>query len=260
MDSTESNSPSNSMEDTDTFLQKFQKWYEPNYHLPLLATTCGIGIIANALNVVVLTRKRMRSPANVILCSMNIVMLFHIILLLFNLVIDHLNTDSSPFPNTSTYLNMMMRLICYNLASVMHIAILMHSAVLAMLRYVAVRFPMMIAVHSIKKAVISLMATYALTVGLIIPSFLCSSVVEKEWQFEYENETYFVNAYTIEISTLANEHAILRDFYWYIGTGARLLPCFLLIVVACLTHGKMKHVVAKRQLMCTGVNRYEYSN
>lgn len=69
------------------FFQRFAAAYEP-IHLPLSVMICLFGVVANTLNVIVLTRRSMASPTNVLLTGLSAAQLFllmnYLLLLTFN--------------------------------------------------------------------------------------------------------------------------------------------------------------------------------
>lgn len=73
-------------------LKRFAATYDPA-HKPLTLVICIFGVAANALNIIVLTRKRMISPTNVLLTGLSVnqllLLLSYLSLLLFNFLLEN---------------------------------------------------------------------------------------------------------------------------------------------------------------------------
>ncbi|OZC12075.1 hypothetical protein X798_00594 [Onchocerca flexuosa] len=206
-------------------------FYRP-IHTYLSIIICILGAMCNFCNIVVLTRKRMRTPVNMILSAMaccDTVVLFS------NLIYTTHYTFANCHPEQWSY-GWAIFLVCHaHLSLIGHSSSIWLSVMLALIRYLTLRSRKKVNVlqidlrHSYKAiAFVVLFVTLMNT-----PNFLAYKIFEMRLS-ETCNTTDIGNldafAYIPGVSDLALEaHCLIfRMAFWISGTIFKMIPCLLL--------------------------------
>lgn len=177
---------------------------------------CILGTIANLLNIVVLTRKEMRTPTNMILTGLAIADLL--------VMVDYVPFSYYMYLNKSkyTYSLAVFTLFHANFSQVCHTISIWLTVIIAVWRCIAIAYPQMNRVWcKMKNTVIVIIGTYIACPVVCIPQYFtynlrCRTV---------RNET----AYTV----YSDGSVLLRDIhYWIYGFLMKLLPCVLLTILS----------------------------
>lgn len=130
-----------SVEGEEGRLKSFSDAYG-SVHGPLVLGICVFGVAANLINVLVLSRRKLRQcPTNFLLCGLSIAQL----LLLLNFLCYSLYSSSlAPGPCSLPYKSfgwLAYLVLNVNVNVVLHSTALAHTTLLAVFRYLAVHFP-----------------------------------------------------------------------------------------------------------------------
>lgn len=220
-------------------------------HGPLVVALCVFGISTNLVNIIVLTRRHMIGPTNVLLTGLSVAQL----LLLINYLIytSYVIMDTLCNRATKTYGWLSYLLLNVNLNLIFHTIGLVHTTMLAVFRYAAVAFPTkskkLVSVRGAKSVVLIAFAA----VPLVCSSFYPNSIVVQrnltnanftacpQWTADDE---YGQFVYGLRYS----DRETLRDYnFWFFGTVCKLLPCLLLVVLSALLVRELSLVRQRRE-------------
>lgn len=109
------------------------------FHGPLVVSICIFGITTNIVNIIVLTRRQMIGPTNVLLTGLSSAQL--VLLCNFLIYTIYVIMDNPCNRSTKTYVWLSYLLLNVNLNLVSHTIALVHTTSLAVFRYVAVAYP-----------------------------------------------------------------------------------------------------------------------
>lgn len=216
-------------------LRRFRSLYEP-YHGYLCTAICSFGILTNLINVVVLTKRQMRTSINVLLtgiafCDMGTMASYLIYIVHFVL------SDHACNPYLYTY-GWMFFLMCHVMLSIaLHTTTLWLSVVMAFIRNMTLRqarigSPWLRSDNTWKICAI----VYACVFVLCVPSVFSNGILP--WH-EYFNETCKHGnvdemernhrAYTIGVPL--ENCLIFTITFWLTGTLFKIIPCILLALL-----------------------------
>ncbi|XP_071082633.1 G-protein coupled receptor dmsr-1-like [Haliotis cracherodii] len=232
-------------------IEKFGTTYG-RIHGYLSIAVCIFGIISNALNIIVLTRKHMLSPTNYILTALAIAdmltMSTYPIMATYLYIISQPNCDEVKHPKEWMYFILFHNLFivtCHNMAMWLTVA-------LAVFRYIFVCIP--------SKAMTLCSAQRAkLTVGLIVivtiivccPNYVIYRVVDIGTT--YHNST---TCYWILETDFAHKHVWYTSFVkWVYGVVIKILPCILLVFLSTLLILAMQRAKRRRARLLGKVSR-----
>lgn len=232
-------------------LQTLDSRYKP-IHGYLAAIVCVFGVIANILNIIVLTRKNMMSATNIILTGLAIsdglTMAFYFPFALNEYVIH--GTQMSPDRNS---LESAKYTFCYAIASViLHSISIWLTVTLAVFRYVFIRFPRIGAQYcNVQRAKVAVI-TVALVVTIVcIPNCLIYTLKSgPASKFGFNNTN--ASIWWIDVKNKTEGDVILQKFnFWVQAVLVKLTPCFLLTVFSVLLVRTMQDAEKRRKKMMT---------
>lgn len=204
-------------------LQQFHSWYK-QYHGYLATAVCVVGIVANLLNIVVLTRKNMISSTNCILTGLavsdGLTMAVYLPFALWFYVLN--GTEANPRRNNVAAVRFML---FYAVSSVLvHTASIWLTVVLAVFRFIFIRFPYRAELCSLTKAKLSVLLTYFGTVVVCVPNLVTLTTVEDG-----------PGVWIVEFRTDTGLSRFLHDFnFWVQAIVVKLVPCVGLTMLSCL--------------------------
>ncbi|XP_064642578.1 G-protein coupled receptor dmsr-1-like [Lineus longissimus] len=216
-------------------LERFQQWYEHG-HGYCASIICVLGIIANGLNIIVLTRKNMISATNTILSALAVADgLTMLAYFPFAILYYCLNDRNSWGVN-----QFLLFYVCFSVLA--HSISIWLTVTLAIFRYLFIRYPR----HgqtlcSIERAKLSIILVFFATLLVCIPNFMGHNVKTMR---DENNETMYImsgrqDSYFYEI--------IGRVNFWMISVLVKLFPCFLLIVLSILLIRCMQEAELRRK-------------
>ncbi|GFN75866.1 sex peptide receptor-like [Plakobranchus ocellatus] len=231
-------------EESQTDLQRFQYAYR-HIHGIAAPIICVLGIIANCLNIVVLTRKNMISPTNVLLTwlaiSDGLTMMAYLPYVILNYHIYSLNS-AGPLSNA----RFIMFFAIFSV--IVHSISIWLTVSLAVFRYVFIRYPRRGAkLCSIYRAKLTVFIVCVVVTLVCIPN----SVSYTFHKTQSGNTTYWY----IDVRQDTPGYKFLKNFnLWIQAILVKLLPCLLLAVLSILLIKQMKDAEKRRKKLMNNSN------
>lgn len=227
-------------------LELFSDAYKPihGYAAPVI---CVLGIIANCLNIVVLTRKNMISPTNILLTwlaiSDGLTMMVYLPYVILNYHI---------YKNTTTPLANARYLMFFAIFSVVvHSISIWLTVSLAVFRYVFIRYPRRGAkLCSIHRAKLTVFIVCVVVTLVCIPNSVSYTFIGEPSEYNQNQTAWYIN---VRADTPGYE--FLKTFnLWIQATLVKLLPCLLLAVLSILLIKQMKDAETRRKKLMNKSN------
>ncbi|MFH4973598.1 hypothetical protein AB6A40_000307 [Gnathostoma spinigerum] len=223
----------------DCYLKRFSEVYD-EIHIPLSLAICAFGAISNVFNIIVLTRKRMRSPINILLAGLSFSqwMLASNYIGLLTVEYYRLRCYAMPWSYTFTW----YRLINVNFSVIFHTVAFAHSLAIAVFRYGALKWPIQASkyLHRSKPAIVATCAMWLIVPVICVPVFFTSQVgmIYIDYMNCSLNEMYDLNYST--------NGSLVRFVFWMFGIFVKLIPSALLslLLIALI---RTLHNVEKRR-------------
>ncbi|KAL3069334.1 hypothetical protein niasHS_018059 [Heterodera schachtii] len=235
-------------------LKTIKEFYQP-IHTYLSIVLCAVGTVCNVCNIVVLTRKKMRSPVNLILCAMaccdtvvlssNMVYTTHYTFVAFNNCV----------PKNWSYGWCVFLISHAHLSLVGHSSSIWLSVMLALIRYITLRRRgkaggVQIGVQHSYIAIASVVIFVSLMNG---PNFLTYKISEQTLDMtcgdlvvdQYRNHTAYVPG--VADVALEADCLVFRLAFWITGAVFKLFPCLLLTLLVSLLMRILREVRDNRQ-------------
>lgn len=221
------------VDDSVSALFTFHNWYN-FYHGYLACVVCVFGVVANIFNIIVLTRKNMQSPTNVLLTGLavsdGLTMAAYFPFALYFYVMEGKRTiHSARF------------LLFYAIFSVLvHSVSIWLTVTLALFRYIFIRYPrrgvILCSIHRAKLAIV--IVSFAVIV-VCLPTCLMYEVIpmtetSDQWVISIKRN-----------STLDN--IIEKTNFWSQAVLIKLVPCFMLTVLSIMLVKTMKDAEKRRK-------------
>ncbi|CAG5123995.1 unnamed protein product [Candidula unifasciata] len=231
-------------------LALFMTTYRPihGYAAPVI---CVLGIIANCLNIVVLTRKNMVSPTNVLLTGLaisdGVTMLVYLPYSVLNYHVFYSEETPSPLSNA----RFIMFFAIFSV--IVHSISIWLTVSLAVFRYVFIRYP---------RRGAKLCSTYRAKLTVFIVSVVVTLVcIPNSVSYTFHTVINNKNQTTwyIDVRMDTPGYQFLKTFnLWIQATLVKLLPCLLLAVLSILLIKQMKDAENRRKkLMNKGNSKAE---
>ena len=227
-------------------LKDFGNWYK-DYHGYMATIVCILGIIANILNIVVLTRKNMISATNCILTGLAIsdglTMVAYLPFALRFYVLY--GTSPTPERNTLGAIRFMLFYACFSV--VVHTVSIWLTVTLAVFRYIFILYPRRGGVLcSLKRAKIAVFLVYVVTLIVCIPNFVTITV--QGHATDSTNGTIYVWIVAFKLDS-ATDRFVYNFNFWIQAILVKLLPCTgLAILSALLVKTMQDHEKRKKKL------------
>ena len=223
-------------------LEAFSNWYRP-LHGYLAAIVCAFGIIANILNIVVLTRRNMISATNCILTGLAVsdgltmVAYFPFALRFYCLY----GTEPTAERNNLGAIRFLLFYACFSV--VVHTVSIWLTVTLAVFRYIFIKYPRQgTELCSLQRAKIAVFLNFIVTLIVCIPNFVTITV-----QGERENddsEVLWVVGFKLKTKT---DRFIYNFNFWIQAILVKLVPCVGLTILSILLVRTMKQAEERRQ-------------
>ncbi|KAI1722870.1 serpentine type 7TM GPCR chemoreceptor srw domain-containing protein [Ditylenchus destructor] len=233
-------------------------FYRP-IHTYVSIVLCALGAVCNFCNIVVLTRKQMRTPVNMILTAMaccDTVVLFS------NLVYTTHYTFvafANCHPRHWSYGWAMFLIAHAHLSLVGHSSSVWLSVMLAMIRYMTLRRRgKMTGVQiGLKHSYIAIASVILFVSIMNAPNFLTYKIMElglNETCVITDESVRYASAYVPGVSDMAVEAdcLVFRLAFWISGTVFKVLPCLLLTLLVSLLTKILDEVQENRQRLLRG--------
>ncbi|XP_060078483.1 G-protein coupled receptor dmsr-1-like [Ylistrum balloti] len=230
-------------------LQKFEDWYKP-IHGYLAAIVCVFGVIANILNIVVLTRKNMQTSTNVILTGLAIsdgaTMAAYFPWVLWMYIIY--GTDVSPKRDTLECAHFQMWYAIFSV--IVHSISIWLTVTLAVFRYIFIRFPRRGTRYcNIQRAKLAVVIVVVVVIIVCIPNSVnyeiydgVASVVVPESRWGNETIYWVTHKKTTQFQVFINKFN-----FWVQALLVKLLPCVMLTVFSFLLVKTMRDAEKRRK-------------
>ncbi|XP_025082834.1 sex peptide receptor-like [Pomacea canaliculata] len=222
---------------TPSDLEEFCAWYR-TIHGVAAPIICALGIVANCLNIVVLTRKNMVSPTNVLLTGLAIsdglTMAAYFPYAILNY---HIYLRDSPLANAKYIMFFAI------FSVIVHSISIWLTVSLAVFRYIFIRYPRRGAkLCSIQRANITIAVVCVIVTAVCIPNSVSYYLVEN--RMEGSN----TSLWGIDVRGDAPGYIFLQSFnLWIQAILVKLLPCFLLAILSILLIKQMKDAERRRK-------------
>ncbi|XP_053687716.1 G-protein coupled receptor dmsr-1-like [Sabethes cyaneus] len=213
-----------------------------NVHGIVCLLVCTFGSIANVLNIVVLTRREMRSPTNAILTGLAIADLL--------VMLDYLPYAiyMSPYTKFSREERLTYSWSWYVafhsiFAQICHTISIWLTVTLAVWRYIAVAYPQKNRIWcGMTNTLIAITSSYVICPLLGIPLYLSFSIKSHVELLDISGNPYKamnneparnVTLYRMLTSELAEKHpALLNINFWIYSVVIKLIPCIALTILS----------------------------
>ncbi|ESO91469.1 hypothetical protein LOTGIDRAFT_105773 [Lottia gigantea] len=217
-----------------TNLELWANWYRHvhGYAAPIV---CIFGVVANILNIVVLTRKNMISPTNVILTGLAVSDGLTMAVYFIYAILSHHIYVNRPTPLTHAQFVMF-----YAIFSVIaHSISIWLTVALALFRYIFIRCPRRGGkLCSIDRAKLTVVIVSFVTTVVCIPNAVSYQIVDQG-----NGSSWYVDVK----KTTATEIILTRFNFWIQAMLVKLIPCFLLTILSILLVKTMKDAEKRRK-------------
>ncbi|KAK9302802.1 hypothetical protein QLX08_005296 [Tetragonisca angustula] len=224
-------------------LSSFHSYYS-QLHGWISLLVCIFGSIANVLNILVLTRREMRSPTNIILTGLAIADL--LVMIDYIPYVIHFYLYRRSRRDTFTYGWTIFVLFHSNFAQVCHTISICLTLILAVWRYVAVARPQQNREWcSYRRTILAILIAYVFCPVLCIPVYITTEMREQVeildsngMSIKGRNESFIGNTtnttlYFVQLTEMAENHAILKQLnFWVYSVVIKLFPCVILTIVS----------------------------
>lgn len=233
-------------------LMDFSNWYR-NYHGHLAAVVCIFGCIANAFNIIVLSRRNMFSATNCILTGLAIsdglTMLAYLPFALRFYVLY--GTEMSLERNSLSAVHFLLFYACFSV--VVHTVSIWLTVTLATFRYLLVKHPHHAArLCTLARAKTAVLLVYAVSLVVCVPNFATINVQGEVLRENRrgQNDTGELILWTVRFKQKTSVDRFLYSFnFWIQAILVKLLPCVGLTFLSVLLVRTMKRADAKRQTL-----------
>ncbi|KAH9418111.1 G-protein coupled receptor [Dermatophagoides pteronyssinus] len=200
-----------------------------NIHGYLSLVVCVFGIIANVLNIIVLTRKNMESPTNTILTGMAVSDLLVIASFLPYVIHNYIRTEV-PEEQMYNYGWAVFTLFHAHNTVLFHTISIWLTVLLAVWRFITVRTPLRTrSLLTIGRARLYILLVYLIVPIFCIPVFITFTIHPIPVINQHKN----ISIYTVDIVKLEGKnHELLEKItFWVFSVFMKLIPCGLLTCI-----------------------------
>ncbi|CAN7941625.1 unnamed protein product [Ixodes hexagonus] len=200
-------------------LGRFHEWYTGNLHGYLSMTVCIFGIVANVLNIIVLTRRNMVSPTNSILTGLAVADMLVIATYLPYTIQTHVLAS----PKRQSFAVAVFILVHAHVSVVFHTVSTWLTVTLAVWRFLAVSFPASSKEWcSMARARWAIVSVYLSCAVCCLPVYLSFTVHQAGPADEPSYKVDFSNI------TRANGALLQNLNFWTYSVLMKLVPCVAL--------------------------------
>lgn len=235
-------------------LKQFEAFYRP-IHGYLAASICIFGVVANVLNIVVLTRKNMMTSTNVILTGLAISDGL-IMALYFPFAIGlYILNGAEPSPSRDTYQLAQFQLAYAIMSVLVHAVSIWLTVTLAVFRYVFIRFPRRgVRLCNIKRAKTACVSVVAAVLFICMPNCLMYEIVYSHNITLADGSILNGTLYYVHPRSSTPFWEVLKNLnFWTQAIFIKLLPCFLLTIFSLLLLKTMKDAERRRNRLLNNV-------
>ncbi|CAB3400397.1 unnamed protein product [Caenorhabditis bovis] len=229
----------------DCYIQTFSMNYD-EIHIPLSISICLFGAASNVFNIIVLTRKRMRTPINILLTGLSFAQWllatnYFLFLLLEYYRMQCINVLWSEALTWYRFFNV-------NFNTVFHTIAFSTTIVVAIFRYCALKFPIQANrfIYKSKPAIVANIIIWLIVPVISAPVFFISEVriVEDSPIIYHLNCTMPGPLY--DLSYQANPQ-LFSAVFWAFGVVFKILPSLILTILLIALIRSLKSVERRRK-------------
>jgi hypothetical protein len=208
-------------------LELFSCWYG-NYHGYVGMIVCMFGILANILNIVILTKKNMQTSTNCILTGLavsDLLTMSSYLPFAYHFYVMYPGPVTNPDKNAFGWMAFMMFNALFTATT--HTVSIWIGVVLAIFRYIYVRLSTEGYITcSMPRAKIAVITVYLCSIIICIPNY-CSLTLE-EMIDKKTNRTF----YMLKSINKTNEasHTLMNINLWTYAILAKIVPCILMSI------------------------------
>ena len=197
---------------------------------------CLFGMLANTMNIIVLTRKDMISPTNAILTGLaladNLVMIDYMVYAVHTYILVQRSIEDRFSYPWAVYV-----FIHSHVTQVFHTISIWLTLTLAVWRYLSVAHPLSSRGWcTLNRALVAILIAYVGSPILCIPTYLTSTIRDKDVivknpLFPNLNET--VRVYFVDASEMAKTYkSLVKISFWTYSVIVKILPCLALTILS----------------------------
>lgn len=231
---------------------------------------CILGCIANVANVVVLTRREIRSPTNAILTGLAVadflVMIDYIPFSWFDYILPNMNHMRKTLFSYSTAWYIMFHSI---FAQICHTISIWLTVMLAVWRYIAVAYPHRNRIWcNMRTTLFTIASAYIVCPFAAIPLYLATAIQASTQILDANGQIYKANnssnhltltsplpagyknvtVYKVQFSAIATNNPSLLTFnLWMYSILIKLIPCFALTILSLRLIGALLEAKRRRK-------------
>ncbi|UXI18854.1 hypothetical protein NH340_JMT04797 [Sarcoptes scabiei] len=201
---------------------------------------CVFGIIANVLNIIVLTRKNMESPTNAILTGMAVSDLLVIASYIPYVIHNYIRTEISP-EQMYNYGWAVFTLFHAHNTVLFHTISIWLTVLLAVWRYITVRTRTR-TLLTIRRARLFILLVYLIVPIFCIPVFISFTIHQIDLPYQQRN----ISIYKVDIVQIdnKNQYFLEKITFWVFSVFLKLIPCGLL---TCITLALIRILIEARK-------------
>lgn len=231
-----------------TGLGKFNEAYA-GVHGYLSVMVCLFGMVANSVNIVVLTRKNMLSSTNVLLTWLAVADLFTMLSYFPFALHFFIFKEPDLFYFTTRYFGWICFLLFHaSFSIVCHTVAIWITIALAIFRFLYIWFPTRGATYcSLARAKLAITVTIVSTIACLVPNYIIN--VNGIMQICDPKTNTYETIHTIEYRS-GKEFRVLENVnYWVQAIFVKLIPCIMLTILTVLLIVAMHRAYKKRMAL-----------
>ena len=236
-------------------VERFGESYQ-NVHGYLSVMVCVFGIVSNVLNVIVLTRRHMRSPTNAILTALAIADM--LTMSTYPIMAIYLYISSSPNCETPRHSRGWIYFVLFHNLFIVtcHSMAMWLTVALAVFRYVYVcQHKLAGRLCSMYRAKLTVTVVVMATVLSCMPNYLSYRVHDVGMDPRYMKRN--VSCYWIVRSKFAEDNPTYEQFTrWLYGVVIKILPCVIMVLFVTLLVVAMQKAKKRRARLLTKSPRF----
>lgn len=240
-------------------LDSFSVGYS-NWHGYISLAICTIGIPLNIINIIVLTRKPMRTPINCILTSLavsDMATMVSYVPFAFHFYCQFSATSMSSQKNSIRWMTFL--LVYLNLSATTHTISIWLAVALAIFRHHHINSPArgsLTRMRRLIRARLVVCAVVCTSVIVMIPSYLSHRLEKKDF---HDNTTGYIFE-SWELNSGQTKPIKLIAFILY-SSLAKLVPCIMILIYGGLLFRTLsKTITTRRRLLEHGINISSQAN
>ncbi|CCD67505.1 G-protein coupled receptors family 1 profile domain-containing protein [Caenorhabditis elegans] len=225
--------------------KSFLQYYD-EIHIPLSISICIFGAASNVFNIIVLTRKRMRTPINILLTGLSIAQWLLATNYFLYLLLEYYRYQCVQLLWSEAFTR--YRFFNVNLNTVFHTIAFTTTIVVAVFRYCALKFPIQANrfIYKCQPAIAANVIIWIIIPIISLPLFFISEVkivardhVAYDLQCEMEGPLYDLS--------YQESPLLVSAVFWAFGIVFKLLPSLILSILLIALIRSLKSVERRRK-------------